>query len=130
MILAYWCVLIAAFMPVGFVAYAKFAGARKMGPKENHNPREWLEDSQGAQKRAYWAQLNSFEAFPPFAAGVIVASLAGGAVGAINFFAVAFIVLRLVYGWCYISDRATARSFVWGLATLCTVALFFVGALG
>lgn len=40
MILAYWCVLIAAFMPIGFVGYAKFAGSHKMGPRENHSPRD------------------------------------------------------------------------------------------
>ena len=42
MILAYWCVLIAAFMPIGFVGYAKFTGQRRMGPRDNHQPRAWL----------------------------------------------------------------------------------------
>lgn len=130
MILAYWCVLIAALMPLGFVLYAKLAGRRKMGLEENHHPRQWLEQTEGAQKRAYWAQLNSFEAFPPFAAGVIIAAIAGGPVGTINFLAVAFLVLRVVYGWCYITDRASMRSVVWFAAALCTVALFFVGAWG
>ena len=130
MILAYWCVLIAALMPVGFVGVAKFMGQRKMNPKDNHHPRRWLEESEGAQQRAYWAQLNSFEAFPIFAAGVIIAVIAGGSVGAINTLAVLFIVLRLIYGWCYISDRAMLRSLVWFAATLCSVLLFVVGAIG
>ncbi|MAS10409.1 MAPEG family protein [Endozoicomonas sp. G2_2] len=130
MILAYWCVLIAALMPIGFVAYAKFAGNKKMDFEQNRHPRRWLEQTEGAQQRAYWAQLNSFEAFPPFAAGVIIAVISGGSIGAINFFAVLFILLRLVYGWCYISDRATLRSLVWGGAAACTVALFIVAAIG
>ncbi|RJS93321.1 MAPEG family protein [Salinisphaera sp. Q1T1-3] len=130
MIAAYWCVLIAAFMPVAFVGVAKFFGPNKMGLQSNHNPREWLESQTGAQKRAYWAQLNSFEAFPPFAAGVIIAAIAGGATAAINTLAIAFVVLRIVYGVCYITDRASLRSLFWFAATLCTVALFFVAALG
>ncbi len=130
MLLAYWCVLIAAFMPVGFVAYAKFAGKRKMGPRENSYPREWLEQSEGAQKRAYWAQLNSFEAFPPFAAGVIIAVLAGASVGAINTLAVLFILFRLAYGYCYINDMASVRSAIWTAAVLCVVGLFIAAAIG
>lgn len=130
MILAYWCVLIAAFMPLAFIGYAKFAGDSKMGPRENHNPREWLDATQGAKKRAYWAQLNSYEAFPPFAAGVIIAVIAGGSIGAINTLAVLFIVLRLVYGGCYIADRASLRSLVWFAATACTVGLFITAAVG
>lgn len=131
MILAYWCVLVAAFIPFGFVLYAKAGGNRKMGLKDNHHPRRWLEEqAEGAQQRAYWAQLNSFEAFPPFAAGVIIAVISGGSIGAINLFAVLFVLLRLLYGWCYISDRATMRSLVWGGASACIVALFIVAAIG
>ncbi|MBH03296.1 MAG: hypothetical protein CMP08_04115 [Xanthomonadales bacterium] len=128
MILAYWCVLLTAFMPVMWVGVAKFMGPKKMGLKGNHNPREWLEQQTGAQKRAYWAQLNSFEAFPPFAAGVIIAVIAGGAVATINTLAIAFLVLRLIYGLCYIADLASLRSLVWFAATICTVGLFIVAA--
>jgi len=130
MILAYWCVLIAAFMPVGFVAYAKFFCGKKMDFETNRYPRRWLEQTEGAQQRAYWAQLNSFEAFPPFAAGVIIAVIAGGSIAAINILAVLFILLRVVYGWCYISDKASARSLVWFAAVTCVVLLFIVGAIG
>lgn len=130
MILAYWCVLIAAFMPVGFVAYAKFSGTKKMDLESNRHPRQWLASTEGAQQRAHWAQLNAFEAFPPFAAGVIIAIISGGSITAVNLLAVLFILLRLVYGWCYINDRANARSLVWFGATLCTVALFLVAAIG
>lgn len=128
MLLAYWCVLIAAFMPVAFVGYAKFAGRRRMGPAENAFPREWLERTEGQQKRAYWAQLNSFEAFPPFAAGVIIAGLASASAVAMNVLAVLFIVVRIIYGVCYIKDLATARSVVWTLGALCVVGLFIAAA--
>jgi len=131
MILAFWCVLIAGLMPVGFVGVAKFVvGSRKMGLKDNHHPRKWLEESEGPQKRAYWAQLNSFEAFPPFAAAVIIAVIAGGSVAWINTLAVLFILLRVLYGFCYISDKAELRSLVWFAAVGCTVLLYIVAAFG
>lgn len=126
MLIAYWCVLIAAFMPIGFVGYAKFSGERKLGPQANHDPRGWLEKTEGAQRRAYYAQQNGFEAFPPFAAGVIIASTADASVMAIDILTVLFVVLRLGYGWCYISDRASLRSSVWSVATLCTIMLYFL----
>lgn len=128
MLLAYWCVLIAALMPSAFVGYAKFAGQHKMQPQDNAHPREWLEQAEGKQKRAYWAQLNAFEAFPPFAAGVIIAAIAGASVTAINTLAIVFVILRIIYGFCYIRNLATARSMVWGLAMLCVVGLFVVAA--
>ena len=67
--IAFFCVLFGAVMPIMWTAVAKFSGAQKLGPKENRNPREWLEQQTGAQKRAHWAQQNAFEAFPGFAAG-------------------------------------------------------------
>ncbi|NNC24119.1 hypothetical protein HKX42_09760 [Salinisphaera sp. USBA-960] len=130
MLIAYWCVLIAAVMPIGFVGYAKFAGQRKLGPQANHDPRAWLERTEGAQRRAWCAQQNGFEAFPPFAAGVIIAAIAGAPAVAMNVLAVLFVLLRLLYGWCYISDRASLRSTVWFAATLCTVVLFFLPLFG
>lgn len=124
MIIAFWCVLIGAFMPILFTGIAKFTGPRKLWLKENHSPREFLETVEGVQKRAHYAQLNGFEAFPPFAAGVIIAYLAGAATGIINFLAVAWVLFRLVYGWCYLTDRATLRSIIWAVAALCVVGLF------
>lgn len=121
---AYWCVLIAALMPYVFTGFAKF-GDR---PYDNRAPREFLEGASGAQKRAHWAQLNSFEAFPAFAAAVIIAHLTGGKQPAIDALAVGFVVLRAAYGWAYITDRASLRSLVWMGGIACMVGLFFTGA--
>src|SRR3546814_10004956 len=45
---------------------------------DNAAPRDYFEQSTGWRKRAHWAQLNSFEAFPAFAAAVIIAQIAAG----------------------------------------------------
>jgi len=121
---SYWCILIAAFLPLAFTATAKLAGRRTFN---NSNPREFQAQLSGTALRAHWAHLNSFEAFPPFAAGVLVAQQIGAAQGRIDALAIAFVVLRVIYGLLYIADRATLRSVVWAGAMGCTVALFFLG---
>ena len=69
---AVWTVLIAGFLPI------VCAGIAKWGAKgyDNHNPRAWLAQQHGKRVRADAAQANSFEAFPFFAAGMILAVLA------------------------------------------------------
>ncbi len=120
---AYWCVLIAAMMPYVFTGIAKFTGGRY----NNYSPREFLEQQEGFRKRANWAQMNSFEAFPLFAAAVIIAHLTGGEQGWIDTLAVIFVGLRIVYGALYIGNFATMRTLVWTAAFGCNIALFIAG---
>ncbi|MBL7250705.1 MAPEG family protein [Alloalcanivorax sp. C16-2] len=128
MTLAFWCVLVAFLLPFAFTGFAKFQGG--FGLRENHNPREFLETLSGARKRAHWAQQNSFEINPAFAAAVIIAQLAHTAPqGTIDGIAVAFVLSRVLYGVCYIADWASARSLVWFFGMGCIIALF-VGTAG
>lgn len=124
MTLAYWCVLIAAVMPYIFTGIAKFSGGRY----NNYSPREFLEKQEGFRKRAHWTQLNSFEAFPPFAAAVVIAHLTGGEQEYINTLAMAFIAIRVVYGVMYVGNFAALRTLVWSAGLGCTIALFAAGA--
>ncbi len=84
---AYWCVLAAALMPYVAVSIAKSGGERF----DNSNPRLWLERQQGFRARANAAQANSFEAFPFFAAAVIVAHLTQAPQDRIDALAVMFV---------------------------------------
>ncbi|MAC15686.1 MAG: hypothetical protein CL539_13610 [Alcanivorax sp.] len=128
MTLAYWCVLAAIFLPYLNTALAKFQGG--FGPKQNHNPREFLETLEGSRKRAHWAQQNSFEVTPAFAAAVIIAHLAQTAPQpTIDGIALAFLASRIMFTVCYIADWASARTLVWTFGMGCIVALFVgVGA--
>ena len=121
---AYWCVLAAALLPYAFTGLAKFTGKRY----DNHAPRDFLDRLEGWRKRAHWTQLNSFEAFAPFAAGVIVAQLSAAPQGRIDALALAFIALRVVFGAFYVLDRPILRSVTWALAFACTIALFLTAA--
>jgi uncharacterized MAPEG superfamily protein len=120
MMIAYSCVLLAGLMPYLWVSYAKFTGLGY----NNKAPRDFLAKLEGSRARAHWAHLNAFEAFPLFAAGVIIAQLASVPAQQINTLAVSFVLLRLLYGVCYIKNWHLARSGVWGLALACTLALF------
>lgn len=127
MTIAYWCLLAAIFLPYSFTFFAKFHG--DFGPKQNHNPREFLAKLTGARQRANWAQMNSFEVLPGFVAAVIVAQqLAIASQATIDAIAVAFVVSRLIYGLCYILDWASLRSLVWFFGMGCIAALFIMSA--
>ena len=126
MTVAFWCVLIALFLPYLCTSVAKFSGG-KFGPKQNHDPRAFLETLDGVAKRAHNAQLNSFEVTPAFAAAVIIAHLAGNAeLVTINVLAVLFITSRLLYIICYLADWATLRSIVWFIGMGLIASFFFV----
>ncbi len=123
--ISYWCVLIAALLPFGFTAIAKTLDRRRFN---NHAVRDFQARMTGIAQRANWAHLNSFEAFPAFAAGVLVAQQVGAAQGKIDALALAFIALRLAYGACYMADLASLRSLIWAGGLACTIALFAIGA--
>jgi uncharacterized MAPEG superfamily protein len=127
MTIAFWCVLIAAFIPLACSLTAKMSGSG-FPPANNHNPREFLESLSGSRKRAHWAQQNTFEAFPPFAAAVIIAHIAHGSQQWVDGLAMAFVVLRVLYAVFYITDKASARSAAWGAALACMIGLFIVAA--
>lgn len=123
---AYWCVLVGALMPILWTIVAKMGGARKMPMSANHAPREFLATVQGHQKRADWAQQNAFEAFPAFAAAVIVSHLAGAAQPTIDLLALIWVGARLAHGVCYVADWATLRSTFYFVGIGCVIGLFVV----
>lgn len=121
--IAYWCVLIAALLPYGWIIVAK------AGPSyDNRAPRAQLATADGYRQRANWAHLNAFEAFAPFAAGVVIAQLSGAAQGWVNALAMIFIGARVLHGVFYILDRPTLRSLVWATGIGCVIGLFLVAA--
>lgn len=83
----------------------------------------------GVSARANAAQQNSYEVFPVFAAAVIIAHLTGNASqSTIDTWAILFIISRIVFCLCYISDKALLRSLVWGFGLLCIIVLFISAA--
>lgn len=124
MSIALWCVFLAGLMPVLTVSLAKW-GVRHY---DNNEPRAWMEQLRGRRRRADYAHRNHFEAFPFFAAAVIVASHLQAPQGVLDSFAVLFICTRIVYTVCYLYDRATLRSIVWSISYLCSIGIFLLPA--
>lgn len=121
MTLAYACVLIAALLPYVWTVIAKGSGK---GRFNNHDPRQWLEKQEDPRsRRANAAQKNAFEAFPAFAAGVLMAQLAGVDPAHIGWLGVVFVASRVLHGVFYIGNQATMRSLVWFVGFACVAAL-------
>ena len=120
---AFWCVLVAALLPIFAVGLAKASAGF-----DNKAPREWLGRLGGWRARAHAAQLNSFEAFAPFAAAVIIAHLAQAPQGRVDLLAIAFIVARVAYIGLYIADLASLRSAAWAVGMACVIGLFVLAA--
>ena len=124
---AYWCILITALLPYAWVFAAK-TGAPGYN---NRNPRAWIAKQAGNYKvqRANAAHLNAFEAFAPFAAGVVMAQFAGVDHGRIALLAVAFVALRVLHGILYLADVQLMRSLSWMAGLACVVALLVQAAM-
>jgi len=117
--LAYWCVLVAALLPLFWAGYAKSGGA-----VDNHCPRETTGDLPPKYRRAYAAHYNAYENLPLFAAAVIIAVTQGATVSTVNMLAVIYVALRVMHGVLYIFNQSTARSIVYGFALLANIAIF------
>lgn len=127
---AYWCVFVAALLPLLCAVIAKRSGVgkrRSEGGYDNHDPRAWLARQTGAAARANAAQANSFEALPFFMGAVIIAHQIGAGQTLLDLLALLYVMLRLFYIMMYVSDMPTARSAVWGAAFLVNIGIFFIG---
>ncbi|MBP0621765.1 MAPEG family protein [Cupriavidus consociatus] len=120
--IAFWCVLLAGVLPLATVAIAK-----RSGPGfDNHDPRGWLDRQSGRARRADMAHRNHFEAFPFFAAAVLTASYLQAPQARIDELSMVFILTRLLYTVCYLTDRATLRSLCWTIGYLSVVGIFLL----
>lgn len=128
--IAYWCVLIAAVLPIvcaGIAKWGMFNKPRRDGGYDNSNPRVWLARQTDWRARANAAQANSFEALPFFIGAVIIAHQLGAHQGRLDVLAFVYVVLRMIYIMLYVAGQPTARSVVWTLALAVNVGILFVG---
>lgn len=124
MTVAFWCVFVAGLLPYVATVTAK-AGRRGF---DNRDPRAWLAQQEGFRKRANNAQLNSFEAFPLFAAAVIIAHVTNGPQPLVDALALVFVAARVLYLAFYLANKSMLRSLVWFVGVATVVAIFLVAA--
>ena len=128
--IAYWCVLVAAVLPIacaGLSKWGMFTKPRGEGGYDNGEPRAWLAQQCGWRARANAAQSNSFEALPFFIGAVVIAHQLGAHQGRLDVLALVYIVLRLIFVMMYVSDLSTLRTLMWTLAFAANVGILFVG---
>jgi uncharacterized MAPEG superfamily protein len=125
MTIALWCVFAAGILPYLATVTAK-AGLKNY---DNNAPRAGLDQLlQGYRARAYAAQLNGFEAFPLFAAAVIIAQVLRGPLHQVDVLALVFVAARILYLFLYLGAKGTFRSLTWGVGFFCVIAIFIIAA--
>lgn len=127
---AYWCVLVAALLPLACAWLAKskgFGKPRREGGFDNNDPRGWLARQSDWQARANAAQANSFEALPFFIGAVVIAHQLAAPRAMVDILAVLFVTLRIIYIAMYVAGLPTIRSAIWALALLVNIGILFAG---
>ena len=126
MSIAYWCILISALLPYLWVSIAKGSAPGY----NNKDPRGWVAKQENYRVRnAHAAHLNAFEAFPAFAAAVLMAQFAGVDASRISMLALAFVALRVLHGVFYLTAIHRLRSLAWLGGFACVAALMVQAAL-
>jgi uncharacterized MAPEG superfamily protein len=114
--------LIAGLLPIICAGIAKWRAV----DYNNHQPRAWLSSQEDWRARANAAQQNSFEAFPLFAGGTLLALVSGTDVSMISQTCWVFVIARVLYVFCYVTDKATLRSIVWLVGLIAAVRLYLL----
>ncbi len=122
---AYWCVLVAALMPI---VCAYIAKQKAEGGFDNHHPRAWLGQQTGVSARANAAQSNCFENLPFFIGAVVIAHQLGARQSLVDVLAIAYVLVRCGYIAAYLLDRASLRSALFVIGLALNIGLLFCGA--
>ncbi len=126
MVIAYWCIVIAAALPYLWAVIAK----RGAPGYNNKDPRGWIAKQDGYRVRnAYSAHLNAFEAFPAFTAAVLMAQFSQVDPQRVAWLAMAFIGFRILHGVFYVTVQQALRSLAWLGGFVCVIALMVSAAL-
>jgi uncharacterized MAPEG superfamily protein len=126
MTIAEWCIFASLMLYLLSIASVKWIRFRRF---DNSKPRDpaFYEDSIAA--RALGAHQNGIEAFPFFAAAILLAEFRGCPQRLIDELAILFVIVRIAYVLTYLGDRPTLRSILWGLGFAINIAIFFMPAI-
>lgn len=123
----YLYLLIAALLNIFSKAPAVIRAIKLKGKYDNVSPRDQFESNPDL-KRAYAAHLNTLEAFPTFAVGMLVGIQANLDPQFLHIVGLSYIVSRIIYIWLYDRGLAWARSAVWGIGWFASLAPLFMAA--
>ena len=126
MTVAEWCVFGTLMLYLLTIAPIKWAGFRSF---DNANPRDPGFYDDPIRSRALGAHQNGIEAFPFFAAAVLLAEFRAAPQYLIDELAVLFLIVRIAYVFTYLGDRPTLRSILWAIGFAINVGIFFLPAI-
>ena len=123
---AIYAMVAASVLPLFTAGLAKAQGRFKL--KDNQSPRIFQQNLTGVAARINAAQMNSYETLPVFLAAVLTAEYMVVQQPLVNYFAWAYVFLRVLYIAAYALNLATFRSIIWTLAFFCPLYLFYMAA--
>ena len=126
MTVAEWCVFGTVMLYLLTIVPIKWTGFRRY---DNARPRDPAFYDEPLRARALGAHQNGIEAFPFFAAAVLLAEFRAAPQNLINELAVLFLIVRIAYVLTYIGDRPRLRSILWNVGFLINIAIFFMPAI-
>lgn len=91
----------------------------KLGGYDNREPRAQQAKLTGFGARAIAGHQNAFEALIVFTAAVSICLSTESYQSFIQFLAVMFVLLRVIYHYLYLADKNMMRSLVWALSMIC-----------
>lgn len=119
-----YLILIACLLPYVFTIIVKVSGG--FSAADNQNPRDFLAKTTGLSARANAVQQNSFESLPLFIAAVLMAEYMVVSQHLIMMLGIAYIILRIIYGICYLANISALRSIIWFLSMACPIILLLL----
>ena len=126
MTVAEWCMLGAVLLYLLTIAPFKAIGFRSF---DNTRPRDPDFYQDPIRARALGAHQNGIEAFPFFAAAVLLAEFRASPQHLIDELAVLFLIVRIAYVFTYLGNRPTLRSILWSIGFAINVGIFFLPAI-
>jgi uncharacterized MAPEG superfamily protein len=126
MTIAEWCIFGTLMLYLLTIASVKWAGHRAF---DNARPRDPDFYADPIRSRALAAHQNGIEAFPFFAAAVLLAEFRASPQHLIDELAVLFLIVRIAYVFTYLGNRPTLRSILWSIGLALNIAIFFMPAI-
>jgi uncharacterized MAPEG superfamily protein len=126
MTIADWCVFGTLLLYLLTIGSVKWISWRRF---DNSRPRDAAFYADPIRARALGAHQNGIEAFPFFAAAVLLAEFRQAPQHLIDELAILFLIVRIAYVFTYLGDRPTLRSILWSLGFAINIAIFFMPAI-
>ena len=123
MTVAEYCIFACVAIYLLTIVSVKRSGS---GQYDNSKPRDPAFYEDAIRARALGAHQNGIEAFPFFAAAVLLAEFRAAPQNLINELAVLFLIVRIAYVLTYIGNRPRLRSILWNVGFVINVGIFFL----